>query len=89
MADLGTYRENLRRFRWTKADADDNGRETYFPPDRLPMSGITLDCRRGGTWAKIDPAKKAKLSKRALRNLLILNFCSLTSTSNSRIATGW
>ena len=72
MADLGTYRENLRRFRWTKADADDNGRETYFPPDRLPMSGITLDCRRGGTWAKIDPADQSEVVETSPEKLAYL-----------------
>lgn len=50
---LETMRETLSRFGWTKADLDDRGRETYFPPDRLPASGITLDCRRGGTWERI------------------------------------
>lgn len=33
VAEFETMRELLRRFRWTKADMDDTGRETYFPPD--------------------------------------------------------
>jgi hypothetical protein len=54
VGELETMREILGRFRWTKADTDDNGRETYFPPDGLPLSGVTLDCRHGGTWERID-----------------------------------
>jgi hypothetical protein len=61
VSELETMRELLRRFGWTKADMDDTGRETYFPPDGLPASGITLDCRRGGTWARIDPADQSEL----------------------------
>jgi hypothetical protein len=61
VTDLETCREILRRFRWTKSDADDNGRETYFPPDSLPASGITLDCRREGSWERIDPADQSEL----------------------------
>ena len=61
MANVETMREILLRFGWTKADSDDRGRETYFPPDRLPASGITLDCRRGGTWKRIDPKDSSEL----------------------------
>lgn len=65
---VNTYRKKwkicakfVRRFGWTKADTDDNGRETYFPPDGLPPSGITLDRRRGGTWERIDPKDNSEL----------------------------
>jgi hypothetical protein len=82
---LETMREILRRFGWTKADTDDNGRETYFPPDRLPASGITLDWRRGGTWARIDPADQSELVETSPDKLAAyLELCSLTSISNRR-----
>jgi hypothetical protein len=61
VAELETMREILLRFEWTKGDWDDRGRETYFPPNGLPASGITLDCRRGGTWERIDPKDNSEL----------------------------
>lgn len=61
MAHLEAMREIFLRFKWIRADVDDIGRETYFPPDDLPVSGITLDYRRGGTWERIDPKDNSEL----------------------------
>ena len=55
MDNFEEMRELLRRFRWSTAeDMDDDWRETYFPPDGLRVSGITLDRRNGGFWERID-----------------------------------
>jgi hypothetical protein len=45
-------REILRRHGWTRADTDDNGRETYFPPDGLPASAgiVSHPSSCGAKW---------------------------------------
>lgn len=53
--ELDPFREVLRRYRWVMGSSleEGGGIETWFPPDDLPLPGISLSPKHHGFWSTL------------------------------------